>query len=203
MKKYFVFLFLFSFSEMVHAQLKVYPSYVAIGGHLITFKPANPGPEVGGYDGQSHSTVSFWHTNAGWNKVAAKNFNRISDSKYKTNIKPIENASKTLSQIKTYSYNFTEDGHVSNRIEYGVLADEVLKILPDLIDTVKDGLCLDYTEFVPLLIKAFNEQREQFETAKKQVEQQQTIIHELLKSYDDLEKRVKKLEKHKGGKNER
>ncbi len=92
---------------------------------------------------------------------------------------------------------------MSDRIEYGVLADEVLKILPDLIDTVKDGMCLDYTEFVPLMIKAFNEQREQLDAAKKQLEKQQAVIHELSKSYEDLAKRVKKLEKHKGGKNER
>ena len=92
---------------------------------------------------------------------------------------------------------------MSDRMEYGVMADEVLKILPDLIDTVKDGLCLDYTEFVPLLIKAFNEQRVQLDAAMKQVEKQQTIIHELSKNFDDLEKRVKKLEKRKEGENEK
>jgi hypothetical protein len=68
MKKMFVFILFAAIVNCVSAQLKVYSTYVGIGGNRITFKPANPGPEIGGTDGTIWSTISFWHTQTGWNK---------------------------------------------------------------------------------------------------------------------------------------
>ena len=155
----FVFILFAAIVNCVSAQLKVYSTYVGIGGNRITFKPANPGPEIGGTDGTKWSTISFWHTQTGWNKLLAKRYKTISDTAFKTNIRLIDSATYILKQIKTYSYNFQEKGSFSLKREYGVLAQQVARILPDMVDTINMHLCLDYDEFIPFLIKGFNEQQ--------------------------------------------
>ncbi len=169
-------LLLSALTSCASAQLKVHPTYVGIGGNRITFKPANPGPEIGGTDGTRWSTISFWHTQTGWNKLLAKKYNKISDSTFKANIQPLDSATYVLRQINTYSYNFQENEYVSPKKEYGIVAQELTRILPDMVDTVNGHLCVDYDELIPFLIKGFNEQQDIIESNRSEIEELRTTV---------------------------
>lgn len=101
-----------------------------------------------------------------------------SDVRLKTNIKPLNNCLPLLMKLKTYSYNFKNNGPstrsaVSNTqsSEYGLLAQDVEKVLPNLVITDSNGVkLLNYTELVPMLINAvqtLSARVEALEAAKK------------------------------------
>ena len=81
-------------------------------------------------------------------------------------------------KLKTYSYNFKNNDSntisaVSNTqsSEYGLLAQEVEKVLPNLVITDSNGMkLLNYTELVPILINAvqtLSKRIEALEAAKR------------------------------------
>jgi len=179
MKKLLTLVLLVSISLGASAQLKVFPTYVGIGGNRITLKPANPGPEIGGSDGSRWSTISFWHSQTGWNKLLAKRYRTISDSTFKTNLMPLDSASWVLRQINAYSYNFKEDSIVSPKREYGIIAQDLVKVLPDMVDTVNGHLCVDYDELVPFLIKGFNEQQAIIDSCQNRIADLEATVSNL------------------------
>lgn len=97
-----------------------------------------------------------------------------SDRRYKQNIKPVSNALSTVMRLKssTYEYNigqFPDKGFNSGN-QFGLIAQDVEKVLPDLVTTYADGYKgINYTEIIPLLIKAIQEQQAQIDELKKQL----------------------------------
>ena len=79
-----------------------------------------------------------------------------SDIALKKNIKPIESALDKVKQLNGITYNWTDE-HMPNR-EAGVVAQEVQKVLPEIVTTREDGyLAIRYERLVPLLIEAIKE----------------------------------------------
>ena len=181
------FLFLFVFSFMCYVSMA--QMYVAWNGNVgigttspsckfqinsstnnFTFKPSNSGSlEIGGYDGSTNSTITFWHSYSGFNKLIAKSYTRPSDSRLKTNIQQLENPISTIKHINGYSYYYREDSSQSGSKEYGIIAQEVEQVLPELVDTVKGIKVVDYEGLIPFLIEAVKEQQEQIETLIQQI----------------------------------
>jgi len=195
MKKTLLFLAMLAITTMATAQIKILPAgNVAIGGNgvynndckLQVNSGANNivlsdynGTNIGSNRGQ----IDFWHPEYHWNKVKFKNYALSSDSTLKMNIKPIKNASATLKQIKTYSYSFKSDtvGMSDNtdlilKQDYGVLAQEIEEVLPDLVDTVKGAMFVNYNAFIGILIKGFNEQQTLIEKQQMMISTLQTIV---------------------------
>ena len=76
--------------------------------------------------------------------TAAKLFSSFSDRRLKTNIKQV---GKLDSGIKLYTWKWTAEAKkiVNNQSEYGVIADEVLEIMPEAVQRGTDGyLRVDY-----------------------------------------------------------
>ncbi len=194
MKKTFFVLLCIGICICASAQVKVYSDRVSIGGEAITLKPSNPGPEIGAWNGSRWSTIKFKHNSAGWNKLQAKSFNTVSDSCFKTDVEPIEEASLLLRQVKTYSYRFKENEEEDVKRSYGVIAQELAAIIPDMVDTVDGFLCVDYDEFVPLLIKGFNEQQQIINESQEQIDALLEIIDYLQEQMNNFEERIKQLE---------
>ena len=203
MKKLVLFLVLFSITAMAVCQIHVtWNGFVGVGtnnpyaklqiaqnGNDFTFKPANPGPEIGGWDGTSSTQILFWHTNAGWNRIKTAGHTTYSDSTLKTEITPLRNATATLTQLKTYSYYFKSDDIKTRKRDYGVLAQEIAAILPELVDTAKGTMFVNYNAFIGFLIRGFNEQ--------------QSIIEKQQNTIENLQKKVEALEKYCGKGNEK
>ena len=70
----------------------------------------------------------------------------------------------------------------SDKLQTGVIAQEIEQVMPELVNTDKDGFkSVDYTGITPVLIEAIKEQ--------------QTIIDQQQKKNEELEAKVNKLEK--------
>jgi TfoX/Sxy family transcriptional regulator of competence genes len=89
-----------------------------------------------------------------------------SDIRLKSNITKIENALEKVSQINGYTYNTTYD----NKRHGGVIAQEIDKVFPEIVNTGNDGLMgVEYGNISALLIEAIKEQ-------KKEIDELRTII---------------------------
>ena len=91
-----------------------------------------------------------------------------SDERLKDNIKPIENPLDKISQISgnTFDWN-SEKQNIYNGKDYGVIAQEIQKVMPELVDTRDNGyLAVKYDKIVPLLIESIKELKKEIEELK-------------------------------------
>jgi hypothetical protein len=81
-----------------------------------------------------------------------------SSRRWKTNIRPIEDALDKVQSLRGVRFDWKEDG----RADIGMVAEEVGEILPDVVDYEDNGVdakALDYGRLVALLIEALKEQQ--------------------------------------------
>ena len=109
-------------------------------------------------------TASSFSTPGGLNVVGVitcTDLNSTSDINLKENIKTIENSLDTLTQLRGVSFDWKETGRGS----YGVIAQELEEILPDL---VKDGevKSVNYNGIIGVLIEAIKELKKEVEELK-------------------------------------
>lgn len=136
----------------------------------FTFKPSNSGSlEIGGYDGSTNATITFWHSYSGFNKLIAKSFTKSSDSTLKTNVQLLEDPINVIKRINGYSYFYREDPSQRGIKEYGVIAQEVERVLPELVDTIKGIKVVDYDGLIPFLLEAIKEQQTQIESLTQEI----------------------------------
>ncbi|BCV28488.1 tail fiber domain-containing protein [Shewanella algae] len=111
---------------------------------------------------------------------ARANMSAYSDIRVKTNIEKIDNALDKIVQIGGYTYNRTDLEDTETR-HSGVIAQEVQKILPEVVTEISDGedgthLSVNYSGIIPLLIEGIKEQKTLFEESNKRIE---TLENEL------------------------
>ena len=97
-------------------------------------------------------------------KVVSNGINETSDARFKKNISGISDALSTVLNLKGVTYNWrTEEfpnKSFTDRMEYGVIAQQIEKIVPELVNTDKEGYkSVQYSHMVPLLIEAIKEQQ--------------------------------------------
>ena len=86
-----------------------------------------------------------------------------SDIRIKSNITKIENALEKVVQISGYTYNTTYD----DKRHGGVIAQEIDKVFPEIVNTGNDGLMgVEYGNISALLIEAIKEQQTQIKELK-------------------------------------
>lgn len=130
-------------------------------------------------------------------KASSYGWDVFSDGKLKNNIETLRNASATLQQLKpsTYFFKTAEFPNMklpSNR-QYGLIAQEVEKVLPELVTTSEIQInhngkertpevfkTVNYTGLIPLLIKASQEQDEHLKEQDSIIAQQQQQINQLI-----------------------
>jgi hypothetical protein len=81
-----------------------------------------------------------------------------SDSRLKNNLKIIENPLEKINKMNGYSFewNTNQDLHYGN--DYGIVAQEVEKILPEIVTTRDNGYkAVKYEKLIPLLIEAIKQ----------------------------------------------
>jgi hypothetical protein len=91
---------------------------------------------------------------------ATGNITANSDLTLKKNLTIIENPIDKLMQLNGYAYQWkSDDSH-----QYGVIAQEVEKILPYAVSTGNDGIKgVSYNQIIPVLIEAVKEQKKELE----------------------------------------
>ena len=89
-----------------------------------------------------------------------------SDIRLKNINSHIENAVEKLSTLQTINFSYKDDKFKKQNL--GLIAQEVEKIFPELIDKNNDGMLgVRYTELVPVLIKAVQELKEEINQLKQ------------------------------------
>ena len=98
--------------------------------------------------------------------VNAPNFNTTSDVSLKTNISTFENSLDVVSSLRGVSFDWIDNG----KSEIGVIAQEVEKVLPELVSTNKEGIkSVKYGNLVAVLIEAVKDQQSQINELKSKL----------------------------------
>lgn len=94
------------------------------------------------------------------NIIATGDITAFSDARLKTNIETITNPLQKVQALRGVSYNRLDLGTSEKSI--GVIAQEVLEVLPEVVRTNEDGMhSVAYGNIVGLLIEAIKEQQKQ------------------------------------------
>jgi hypothetical protein len=103
-------------------------------------------------------------------QARANAWNVFSDERYKTNVEEIPNALDKIQGLHGYYYNW-KTGDDTTR-QAGLLAQEVEKVLPEIVSTDADGYkSVEYGKMNALLLQALKEQQQQIVELCKKVEQ--------------------------------
>lgn len=96
-----------------------------------------------------------------------------SDARLKTEVKEISYANDALAKVRPVTYYWNVEGKKkggSNQLQYGVLAQELEKVFPDMVNTDAKGYkSVNYIELIPVLIKALQEQQKEIEILKQKL----------------------------------
>jgi hypothetical protein len=109
------------------------------------------------------------------NNVYCASIFTTSDIRLKKDIKNISSGLKTISLLRPVSYlkKNAMDSKNYNIKETGFIAQEVRKVLPDLVTEMNDvdkTLIVNYNAIIPILTKAVQEQQVQIEAQQKQID---------------------------------
>ena len=111
--------------------------------------------------GVSSSKLYF---NPSTGTLSATIFNSLSDANLKENVKPVVNSNSILKQIDGVEFTWKDNGKKS----YGVIAQEIEKILPDVVDTSDQGVkSVNYAAMTAFLIEAVKELSAEIEQLKQ------------------------------------
>ena len=97
-----------------------------------------------------------------------------SDKRLKNNLIKIGNPLDKISQLNGYEFDWIakEGIHENEGHDVGVIAQEVEKVIPEIVQTRDSGYkAVKYEKIVPLLIEGIKEQQEQIDELKKEVEE--------------------------------
>jgi len=117
-------------------------------------------------------------------KIRTNAINETSDGRLKKDIKKILNASELVKEINGVTYYWRTDEfpnmELEDRLQYGVIAQEIEKIVPELVNTDAEGWkSVEYTHLVPILLEALKEQLQAVDALKVQNEQFSASLEKL------------------------
>jgi len=95
--------------------------------------------------------------------LASVDFNSTSDERLKENIQTLENASEKVNQLRGVSFDWKESGLSS----IGLIAQEVEKIVPDVVSETDGTKSISYGSLVGLLVEAIKDQQKQIDELKQ------------------------------------
>ena len=98
--------------------------------------------------------------------ATATDFNSTSDINLKENVKIIDNAVDKVNSISGITFNWKE----TKKPSAGVIAQEVEKVLPEIVHENDGNKTLNYNGLIGLLIEAVKEQQEEINNLKTRLE---------------------------------
>jgi hypothetical protein len=110
------------------------------------------------------------------NTLNVKRLNTTSDIRMKENIKLLSGESNYLDNVNCYSFNFKN----SQTKVYGVIAQEIEEVLPNLVSEVSDIKRVDYTQFTPLLIDSIKTIKKENSSLKDRVKILEEKVNKLM-----------------------
>lgn len=140
-------------TTILHGSLDVETSVLVKGDNHIIGNSVTDGDVVVGGNLTINGTMS------------ATEIIETSSIRFKENVKPIEHAYETISKLQGVTYNWKETG----KEDIGFIAEEVDKILPQLVDKNEDGIVngMNYSKLTALLVEVVKNQQKQIDELKK------------------------------------
>lgn len=107
-----------------------------------------------------------------------------SDMRYKKNIYPIEKSLDKISKIGGFYYDWKVKEYpkkkFSQRRQVGVIAQDVEKVLPEVVQTDSKGYkSVNYSKLTALLIEGVKELKKEVESQKKEINELNTTVNTL------------------------
>lgn len=103
--------------------------------------------------------------------IIANSIAGSSDIRYKTNIRPVENALDKVKSLRGVYFNWNQKAFptkdFSDKTELGFIAQEVEKVLPEVVmkdKTAEEYRSVKYDKVVALLVEAIKEQQKQIDS---------------------------------------
>lgn len=134
------------------------------GSSSSSSRPRSSGSSWGGSSSRSssRSSGSSWGSSSRSSSRSSFGGSRRSDERFKKNIKPLTNSLEDLMKLQgmTYDWRINEfpNEKFPNVKQNGLIAQEVEKVFPNLVETRPDGYKqVDYVMLVPSLIEAIKE----------------------------------------------
>lgn len=116
-----------------------------------------------------------------WDDVYATNGSiQTSDIRFKKNIRGLNYGLNTVLSLRPVHYQWKDD--TSNAGKIGFIAQEVLPLIPEVVDVGEDSLQtlgMRYADMIPILVKA--------------IQEQQTLIENLTESNQGMQQRLDEL----------
>jgi hypothetical protein len=113
-------------------------------------------------------------------RARANQWLTYSSKRWKENIIPIDNALDKVSQLQGVYFDWKPEHGGTHGI--GLIAEDVGKVIPELVDWEDDGTyarSLDYDRLTGLLVEAIKEQQQEIGELKKEIEKLKQQIEEL------------------------
>jgi len=85
--------------------------------------------------------------------LSSTNFNSLSDVTLKENVEPISNALDVINKLSGVGFDWKESGQHS----YGVIAQNMEKVIPDLVGNINNMKTVNYDGIIAFLIEAIKE----------------------------------------------
>jgi hypothetical protein len=131
----------------------------------------------------------------------------MSDENLKSEIEPLENMNEMLNGIDVISFEYSNETapfiSVPSGLHYGVVAQQIQEILPeltkdasipnlqrgngDVLTEATDLLSVNYDQFIPMLIQAYKERQTSIEQNQQLLDQLQSQLEEMTTLLDSME----------------
>lgn len=104
-----------------------------------------------------------------------------SSGRFKDEIKPMEQASETLFGLKPVTFHYKKEIDPTGRLQFGLVAEEVEKVNPDLVVRDKEGKAYSvrYDQVNAMLLNEFLKEHHRVESQQAEVDHQDMTIRQL------------------------
>ena len=113
-------------------------------------------------------------------QVKANAFVTYSSLRYKNNIQPITNPLDKIAKMRGVTYNWKDSGEP----DVGLIAEEVIDILPEIVSFEKNGhdaFGIDYSKLTSLLLESIKAQQNMIEGQNKKIQVLEEKLEKILK----------------------
>ena len=85
-------------------------------------------------------------------------YNALSDIRYKKDVQSLAHSLAKILAIRGVTYKWIDEDKYGSQTQIGVIAQEIEKIVPEVVTTGSDGVKrVKYTDLIPLVIEAMQE----------------------------------------------
>lgn len=113
--------------------------------------------------------ITLPNTDNVYGKIKANAYTTYSSQRYKNNIEPIQGAMDKVRNLSGVTYNW----NTSNSSDIGFIAEDVGKIMPEIVEWESDGVnaqSMDYTRIIPVVVEAIKDQQKQIDQLQKEID---------------------------------